>query len=432
MANRSSHNSPSQPVSPLSDKRIVDLQAVLAVSRELAATPELTPLLQKVEVAARKVLGCERATIFLYDHARAELYSRMATGVNEIRFSVDRGIAGEAARTGQVVKVPDAYADPRFNPDIDRQTGFKTRNMIAFPLVGFDNSIVGVLQVLNKMSGSFDAWDDELVSTFGAQVGVAIQRQILLDEYAEKQRIQEDLNIARKIQQGLLPTTPPQVSGFDIAGWNKPADETGGDCYDFLELENGLLAIIVADATGHGIGPALMIAECRALFRAMISLSQDLSGVSSRMNNLLCEDLLEDRFVTAFLGVLSPNERTLSYLSAGHGPLLKYIRATDEIAELGANAVPLGIMPGMHFDSPDQFVMQAGDMMILVTDGFFEWTNPQEEQFGVDRLCDLIRRHRDLPSKEIIQLLHKAVVSFAGGTPQADDLTAVIVKKLSD
>lgn len=411
------------------ERRFADLQAMLQVSRELAATIELTPLLQKVEAAARKVLGCERASVFVYDRARNELYSRMATGVDEIRFAADRGIAGDVVRTGQVVKVTDAYADPRFNPEIDRRTGFRTRNMIAVPLRGFDNGIVGVLQVLNKSTGAFDAWDDELADTFGAQVGVAVQRQMLLEEYATKQRIQEDLNIARRIQQGLLPEKAPEIAGYDIAGWNKPADETGGDCYDFLDLQNGSWAVTVADATGHGIGPALMIAECRALFRAMISLSQDLAGVCGRINDLLCQDLLEDRFVTAFFGVLSPVDNTLAYLSAGHGPLLKYVRSTNEIAELPANAVPLGIMPGLPFEAPDRFAMQPGDMMILVTDGFFEWANAAEEQFGVGRLCDLIRQDRDHPSVEIIQRLHEAVVSFAGGTRQGDDLTAVIVKR---
>src|SRR5439155_2452087 len=121
----------------------------------------------------------------------------------------------------------------------------------------------------------FDPWDHELVKTFSAQVGVAVQRQLLLEHYAEKQRIERDLNIARDIQQGLLPKADAKLSGFDIAGWNKPADETGGDCYDYLPLADGSLAITIADATGHGIGPALMIAECRALFRATVSLSQD-------------------------------------------------------------------------------------------------------------------------------------------------------------
>lgn len=406
------------------------LMAVLEVSRELAATTELMPLLQKVESAAREVLGCERATVFIYDRPRNELFSRMATGVDEIRFSADRGIAGEVVRTGKLDKVADAYADSRFNPDIDKQTGFRTRNMITFPLTGFDNSIVGVLQVLNKSVGAFDDLDDELVCVFGAQVGVALQRQMLLEQYAEKQRIQEDLNIARKIQQGLIPKRPPRADGYDIAGWNRPADETGGDCYDFFELEGGDIAVIVADATGHGIGPALMIAECRALFRATMSLSRDLASVIGKINNLLCEDLLEDRFVTAFFGIVAPQHRTLSYLSAGHGPLLKYIRERDEIVELSANAVPLGIMPEIEFDAPDVFEMAQGDMMILVTDGFFEWINAKEEQFGISRMCDVIRAHRDDGAEAIIRTLHEAVVSFSDGTTQADDLTAVIIKKL--
>ena len=415
---------------PTTEKHVTDLQAVLEVSRDLAAISELTPLLRKVERAALAVLECERATVFLYDTERNELYSRMATGVDEIRFPADRGIAGEVVRTGEVINVPDAYADPRFNPEIDRKTGFRTRNMITFPLLGFDNKIVGVLQVLNKSKGSFDPWDDELVRTFGAHVGVALQRQLLLEHYAEKQRIQRDLSIAREIQQGLIPDKAAQVAGFDIAGWNKPADETGGDCYDYLTLPDGSLALIIADATGHGIGPALMIAECRALFRATVSLSHDLSQVVGRINNLLCEDLPDDRFVTAFFGLLAPEDCTLSFLSAGHGPLIQYIREKDEFIELSANAMPLGILADVPFDEPVQFKMIPGDMMVLVTDGFFEWQNNDKEQFGTERLFKIVRAHRDRPCAELIETLYREVKAFAPGTAQADDLTAIIIKKL--
>ena len=411
-------------------RQIDDLQAVLQVSRELCATNELTPLLQTVEQAALSVLGCERATVFLYDRKRHELYSRMATGVDEIRFSADCGIAGEVVRTGRISNVPDAYADPRFNREIDRQTGFRTRNMVTFPLVGLDKSIVGVLQVLNKTVGEFDPWDRELVKTFGAQVGVAVQRQLLLEHYAEKRRLERDLDIARDIQKGLLPQRDVQVEGFDIAGWNKPADRTGGDCYDFLSLPDGSLAVVIADATGHGIGPALMIAECRALFRATSSLSRNLTEITDRVNLLLCDDLPDDRFVTAFFGLLEPGTRRLSFLSAGHGPLIKYTRANDELLELPAHGVPLGIMPDVAWSGPDVFEMASGDMMILVTDGFFEWADTRREQFGMARLLDLIRRHRKLPSCEIIRRLHEAVVAFVGDRPQDDDLTAVIIKRL--
>ncbi|MBE7505315.1 MAG: SpoIIE family protein phosphatase [Planctomycetia bacterium] len=417
-------------VESTAEKHVVDLQAVLGVSRDLAAISELTPLLRNVERAALAVLECERATVFLYDPEREELFSRMATGVDEIRFSADRGIAGEVVRTGEVINVPDAYADPRFNPEIDRKTGFRTRNMITFPLLGFDNKIVGVLQLLNKSKGSFDPWDDELVRTFGAQVGVALQRQLLLEHYAEKQRIERDLSIARDIQQGLIPDKAAEVPGFDIAGWNKPADETGGDCYDYMALSDGSLALTIADATGHGIGPALVIAECRALFRATISLSNDLSMVVSRINNLLSEDLPDDRFVTAFFGLLSPQTNTLSFLSAGHGPLIQYFSDKDEFVELSANAMPLGIIADVPFDDPVRFHMQPGDMMVLVTDGFFEWQNEQREQFGTERMYKILRAMKDRPCSEMIESLYREVRAFAPGTPQADDLTAIIIKKL--
>jgi len=185
----------------------------------------------------------------------------------------------------------------------------------------------------------------------------------------------------------------------------------------------------IADATGHGIGPALMIAECRALFRATTSLSQDLTEITTRVNNLLCEDLPDDRFVTAFFGLLDPKTRALDYLSAGHGPLIKYSRAEDKIDELAANGVPLGIMADINWPQPDRFEMKIGDMMVLITDGFFEWQDAAKEQFGMERTFEIIRKYRDCPSAEIIRRLHEAVVAFAGDMPQSDDLTALIIKR---
>lgn len=411
-------------------KQIHDLQVVLEVSREISATQELDLLLQKVEQAALRVLDCERATVFLYDKERHELASRVSTGVHEIRFSADQGIAGEVVRTGEIINVPDAYADPRFNPEIDKKTGFRTRNMVTFPLIGFDQNIVGVLQVLNKHDGQFDPWDHDLVETFGAQVGVAVQRQILLEHFAEKQRMEADLNIARDIQRELIPKEAANAPGFDVAGFNKPADQTGGDCFDYFPLPSGMLAMTIADATGHGIGPALMIAECRALFRATANMSNDMKEVTNRINNLLCDDLPDDRFVTAFFGALDPVSCSLTYLSAGHGPLFHYSRETDEMRELGANGVPLGIMPDLEWSDPDVVKLASGDMFVLVTDGFFEWKNRENVQFGTDRIANLIRSRRDSSASQIISALHDAVLAFSGGTTQDDDLTALVIKKL--
>lgn len=412
-----------------SDK-IAMLMKVLEVSRRLGATIDLEELLGFIEQAALAVLDCERATVFLWDRKTDELYSRLATGVGELRIPVNRGIAGEVARTGSVVNVPDAYRDPRFNPEIDRKTGFVTRNILSFPLIGHDQLTVGVLQVLNKRSGGFDDWDETLVRTFGAQVGVALQRQLLLEQFAEKQRIEHDLGIARNIQQALIPEAPPDAAGFDIAGWNKPADETGGDCYDFLTLDRGEIAVTIADATGHGIGPALVIAECRALLRACASLTDSLPRIVKLVNNLLCNDLPDNRFVTAFFGLLRPAESRLSFVSAGHGPIVFFNAEHGTFESLPINGVPFGILEGVEYDDPIEVAFRAGDMLLLFTDGFFEATNAQREQFGMNRVQQIIAAQRSATASELIERIYAEVVAFSGGAPQADDLTAVIIRKL--
>jgi len=247
-------------------ERVVDLERLLGVARRLGATVDLDTMLAAIVDAATSLLDCERATVFLYDAAADELCSRIATGIADspisvIRFPATRGIAGDVVKTGATVNLLDAYADPRFNPDFDRASGFRTRSMLAVRLAEHDDTPVGVLQLLNKRCGAFDGRDEEIAGFLGSQAGVAIQRQRLLDHVAEKRRIERDLSIARSIQQGLPPREEPQVPGFDIAGWSGPADETGGDFFDFLPLSAGRFALAIADATGHGIGPALVSVE---------------------------------------------------------------------------------------------------------------------------------------------------------------------------
>ena len=418
------------------DRHVADLEKILDVTRALGVTVDLDPLLAQIATAATDVLDCERATVFLCDHAKHELFSRIATGmegatIEEIRFGMDRGIAGEVATTGKGINIPDPYNDSRFNPDFDRKSGFVTKSLLTLPLVGHDGKIVGVIQVLNKLGGPFSDRDERLLSALGAQAGVAIERQGLLEQYAVKQRIERDLNIAREIQQGLLPKTPPDLPGFEIAGWNRSADETGGDCYDWLRLPDGLLAISIGDATGHGIGPALVAAEARALLRGTLMQSRDLARVVPQINDLLGEDLREGTFVTAFIGLLDPVKSSVEYVSAGHGPLLVYTAADNSFTENPTHGLPRGLMPEVEFDPATHVPLALGDMLLLFTDGFFEWSRPDGEQFGTDRLTDVVRRHRDLPVAEVIALVYAAVVEFSEGTKQADDCTAVIVKRVS-
>lgn len=418
-----------------SSRRIADLERLLTVARRLGATVDLDEMLQAIASAATDLLDCERATVYLYDAATDELRSRLATGmadspVSELRFPAGLGIAGQVARTGMLVNLPDAYADPRFNPDFDKTSGFRTRSMLTVRLADHDDGTVGVLQLLNKRSRPFDTRDEEIAGFLGSQAGVAMQRQTLLDHFAVKQKIQRDLNIARSIQQGLLPREQPLAAGFDIAGWNKPADETGGDFFDFFSLDDDHLSVTLADATGHGIGPALVMAEARALLRAVLLRSTSLSRAVTDVHDLLCLDMPEGRFVTAFCGILNVSTATLEFLSAGQGPILRFHAASGLIEDLPAQGLPLAFVPGVIYDQPTTVMLAAGDLLVLLTDGFYEWERADGEGFGSDRVCELIRTHADRSATDLIAILYEEVRRFADGSRQLDDLTAVIVKRL--
>lgn len=408
-------------------RRLAQYSRILEIVRTLATTLDLDVLLRQVVEATCDVLRCERATIFLYDSSAGELYSRVATGVEGLRFPADRGIAGAAATSRLVVNVPDAYADVRFNQEIDRKTGFRTRNLLTFPLESIDGQLYGVLQALNKTGGPFDADDEAISRVLSSQIGVALHRHALLEVFADKQRMQRDLDIARTIQQGQFPREEPRVVGYDIAGWNQPADETGGDCFDFIPLTGGRIAILMADASGHGIGPALVIASARSMIRAMLGVTDDLSRIVSHVNDLLARDLGDERFVTAFLGILDPRSHRLDYYSCGQGPLLLIDGAS--VDRRNASALPLAIEPDFPFGAPAAFSFNRGATLALLTDGFYEAANDASELFGEERVVDVVRTAQRAPAADVINRLRDAVAQFAGSTTYADDLTAVIIRR---
>lgn len=244
----------------------------------------------------------------------------------------------------------------------------------------------------------------------------------------ELERVNHDLDIARSIQQGLLPNCSPDLNGFEVAGWNQPAEQTGGDYFDWQRLPDGRLAVSLGDATGHGIGPALVTASCRAYARASV-LSGDTDGLLDNLNRLLAEDLPSNRFVTFAVVFLDPVGSRVKILSAGHGPILWYRYAAAEVENLEAQGIPLGMMAGIKYDRATEVSLVAGDMLALVTDGFYEWENPDGEEFGLARLEAVIREARDCSAQEVIERLRSAVAGFCRGTEQKDDLTAVILRR---
>jgi serine phosphatase RsbU (regulator of sigma subunit) len=268
-----------------------------------------------------------------------------------------------------------------------------------------------------------------VASGVAAQIRKHVQAALREAETKRKlEAIQHDLQVARSIQQSLLPQEPPQIAGFDIAGWNRPADDTGGDYFDWKTLPDGKVVISLADVTGHGIGPALLATACHAYARSNFRVGQELPAALEHLNQELGTDLPPGRFVTLVAAVCCPGCREIEMLSAGHGPLFIYSRPEDRFTELDAHAPPLGILPSFASDPPTHLHLHAGDLVLLATDGFFEWENDQGEQFGAQRIEGVMRESRDLAASEIISHLYDAVIRFSNGTKQQDDLTAVLIK----
>jgi serine phosphatase RsbU (regulator of sigma subunit) len=242
--------------------------------------------------------------------------------------------------------------------------------------------------------------------------------------------VQHDLQVARSIQQSLLPKEQPHIEGFDIAGWNQPADDTGGDYFDWKSLPDGKLAVTLADVTGHGIGPALLAAVCHAYARSSFGTANNLPAALEHINQSLGDDLTTGRFVTFVAAVCCGGCPDIEILSAGHGPLLVYSSREDRFTKLNAHGLPFGILPSFLCDPATHLQLESGDLLLLATDGFFEWENDQGQDFGVQRVQDVIRRSTGLASADIIARLYRSVIDFSNGTKQQDDLTAVVIKRL--
>ncbi len=410
-------------------ERAATLEKILEITRELARPLDLTTLLAKVVDAALHILDAERGTVFLYDAQADVLVSRVATGSGELRIPANKGFAGECVKTRHVISVPDAYADPRFNPDIDKATGFRTRCILTIPLIGHDDALVGVLQVLNKREGVFGDDDVGVATALAASCAVAIQRMKLIEEFVAKQRMERELEVARDIQTRVLPKSMPKLDGYEVAGWSRAADQTGGDIFDVIQKDASVI-LLLGDATGHGIGPALSVTQVRAMLRMAVRLGAGLDDSFRHINDQLSDDLSSNRFVTAFLGVLDTTKHTLTYHAGGQGPILHFHAARDAHSLSAATTLPMGMMPIFKPTEPRVAEMHHGDVIAAITDGIYEYADNSGKMFGEQRVVDIVRREAASSAQQMLERIVEDVAAFAAGAPQLDDMTLVIVKRL--
>jgi PAS domain S-box-containing protein len=242
---------------------------------------------------------------------------------------------------------------------------------------------------------------------------------------------QEQFRVAREIQQRLFPKTAPELPGFEIAGCSFPADAAGGDYFDYLPMLNSQLGVVLGDVSGHGVGPALLMAETRAYLRVLTGRRDNVGEILTRANAILAEDVGSSRFITLFMARLDPLHRAFAYVSAGHPPGYLLDASGKVKRPLPRTGLPLGRRPNTVYAESPLIHTEPGDLVLLLTDGFEEAANDEEELFGIDRLLAVVREHRDQPASEIVKRMHEAVTSFAGKGPQLDDVTAILIRARS-
>jgi PAS domain S-box-containing protein len=247
-------------------------------------------------------------------------------------------------------------------------------------------------------------------------------------EAQERERIEQELRIARLIQQTLLPKSAPELGGYQIAAYYRPAREVGGDFYDFLELEDGCLGLVVGDASGKGIPAALVMANTRSVLRTIAQGGDVAPGqVLAEANEILYPDILANMFVTCFYGVLDPSSDTFTYANAGHD--LPYLHRNGDAEELRARGMPLGLMPGMSYEEKET-ILQAGESVLFYSDGLVEAHDHKGEMFGFPRLRTLVAEHDDEEERSLVDFLLEEFYSFTGeGWEQEDDITLVTLQR---
>jgi len=402
------------------------LLQILEVTRKLAAPFDLPSVLAEIGDAAREVLRAERATIWLFEPDSGQLVLTGAPSQVPLRASLDQGILGVTARTRQVVNVPDCRSDSRFDPAVDLDLDNDVRCMLSVPFLEH-NALVGVLQVVDRADGPFTAEDERVAETLATQCAVFIQRERMTSSLKMAEKLDREIKLAREIQMSTMPSEMPRAPGYDLAGQFCPADDTGGDTFDLVPLDEDHLFVLLGDASGHGIGPALSSTQMTAMLRVALRLGADLNAVFTQVNNQLVEDLPEEHFVTAFLGILDTARHEVRYHAAGQGPLLHFRAAGRECVWLDPTTFPMGFMRYPKLEEPRSLQLAPGDILGLISDGVFESENAAEHSFGPEGVAEIVRRNHHLPMSQLLAKILEGVHDFAGSVPQADDITILLV-----
>ncbi len=412
------------------------LRMLLEITKKISRSLDLQEVLNLVMDTLDSLLPYDAAGIFVLKCDKAatakgeELCVFQTEAVrgydvdelSNLHLKLGEGIIGHVALTSKPIISPDVRDEPLYI----NARGQTLSEMVA-PIITNDE-VIGVFDLESDEINAFSEDDLEVLMMLASQVAIIIEKVMLHEQLIEKKRLEGQLEVARQVQLELLPPNDPKLEGFDISAYNFPTEEVSGDYYDWVPIYDDQIGLVVADVSGKGVPAALLMAFLRASLRAATHTGYALHISMAKVNYLLWESIERNQYVTAFYGILDATDKTLSYTNAGHNPPL-LLDASGDPRFLERGGIPLGMFSDTRYH--EYFLtMTPGELLVIYTDGVTEAMNPNDEEFGRDRLAQSVKALTHLSAREIIANVQEKVIEWTDGRGATDDITFFVIKAI--
>jgi serine phosphatase RsbU (regulator of sigma subunit) len=345
--------------------------------------------------------------------------------IQEVRIS--RTVMDEVLKNGKSVLTADAQHDPRYASQTMALLG--VRSVLAVPLSVDERNVFGIIYADSPTyETTFTEEHLNILTTLASVAAIRVENARLLEERFQRERMERELELATEIQQRFQPSEAPRMDGYEFQGISFSCYEIGGDYYDFITRHDGKMLIALGDVSGKGTAAALLMSSLHAAIHGQVAARSSLDEVVRSVNQYLADNTPANRFVTLFVAELNPSTGDLKYINAGHNPPL-IGRMSGHIEQLSSGGFPLGILPSAEFEVGET-QLQPGESLVIYSDGVSEANNIKEEEFGMERLMDVVRRNLPSSAAGLRDKVESALSAFTQTAPANDDITLVIVKRV--
>jgi phosphoserine phosphatase RsbU/P len=357
-------------------------------------------------------------------------HSGLHINTMEISISCEDPLIQKIAERRRGITIYDVLEDAFFEDDrVSCEKTFERLNAtLIIPLI-YKDRVTGLISLGDKKSGKFYRREDiNLLNTLANQGAVALENAFMLQEVIEKERMEEELSIAKDLQVSMLPAECPEIAGLDIAAYSMSAMEVGGDFYDFIEMGADKACLVIGDVTGKSVSGALVMSASRSIFRMLSEENVSVADIMIRANRRTKKDIKSGMFVALLYAVLDAKEKRIQMCSAGQTQPIHLRAGADraDLVETVGDTFPLGILEDVDYQET-QVQMTPGDKLVFYTDGIVEAMNPASEMFGFERLQEIIRQSKALNADALLKEIVEGVEDFAAGAAQHDDITIIVV-----